>query len=231
VEAPIAGYLELLTGLAEAKGRTLGPLEDGKVARRLTAHDAELFASGVDLGHLRIDDRGYLLTRDPHQTTAWLVEGNPCWPCWEYLPHAAAYVELIERHGFPIPAVRFETPGVEHGIDADLAIVDANGSVVVLGEAKKESRELDRLLEQLPAYAAADPGPPTTREPRRAVRKLAHRLWRTRAPWLWLVGPADRRAFEVSYGPLTLRGQPSLPNPDDLALGVFDGHPRIRLPA
>jgi hypothetical protein len=48
VEATIAGYLELLTGLAEAKGRTLGPLEDGKVARRLTAHDAELFASGVD---------------------------------------------------------------------------------------------------------------------------------------------------------------------------------------
>jgi hypothetical protein len=138
---------------------------------------------------------------------------------------------LIERHGFPIPAVRFETPGVEHGVDADLAIVDANGSVVVLGEAKKESRELDRLLEQLPAYAAADPGPPTTREPGRAVRKLAHRLWRTRAPWLWLVGPADRRAFEVSYGPLTLRGQPSLPKPEDLPLGVFDGHPRIRLPA
>lgn len=217
MEASITGYLELLSELAEAKGRELGTIHPDKAALRLTDHDAGLFAHGVDRGLLRIDGRGYLLTRDPHQATAWLVEGNPCWPCWEYLPHAAAYVELIERHGFPIPSVRFETPEAEHSIDADLAIVDPKGRVVVLGEAKKESRELDRLLEQLPTFAALDPGPPGTREPLRAVCKLAHRLWRTRAPWLWLVGPADRRAFEVSYEPLTLQARPALPSPEHCA--------------
>jgi hypothetical protein len=230
MEPSIAGYLQLLAGLAEAKGRALGPLDASKVALRLTDHDARLFASGLDHGHLRIDGRGYLVTRDPHQATAWLVEGNPCWPCWEYLPHGASYVELIAEHDFPVESVRFETPGAEYGIDADLAVVDQQGRVVVLGEAKKESRDLDYLLDQLPTYAAADPGPPTTREPKRAVRKLAHRLWRTRAPWLWLIGPADRRAFEVSYEPMALRRRPSLPAAEDLSLGVFEGHPRIRLP-
>lgn len=230
MEASIAGYIALLTGLAESKGRAFGPLDAGKVALRLTEHDAQLFARGLDEGHLKIDERGYLVTRDPHQTTAWLVEGNPCWPCWEYLPHGAAYVELITQHEFPVPSVRFETPGAEHGIDADLAIVDEQGRVVVLGEAKKESRDLDYLLDLLPTYAAGDPGPPTTRESKRAVRKLAHRFWRTRAPWLWLIGPADRRAFEVSYEPMALRRRPSLPAAEDLSLGAFDGHPRIRLP-
>ena len=230
MEASVDGYLELLAELARAKGRELGPLDPGKAVLRLTDRDAELFALGLARGLLRIDGRGYLLTRDPHQATAWLVQGNPCWPCWEYLPHAAAYVELIEHHGWPVSAVRFETPGEEHGIDADLAVVDAQGGVLVLGEAKKESRELDRLLEQLPRFAATDPGPPATRDPLRAVQKLAHRLWRTRAPWLWLVGPADRRAFEVSYEPLALQSRPSLPSPAQLGVGAFGGHPRMRLP-
>jgi hypothetical protein len=230
MEANIAGYLRLLAGLAEAKGRALGPLDAKKVALRLTDHDARLFASGLAEGHLRVDERGYLVTRDPYQATAWLVEGNPCWPCWEYLPHAASYVELIAQHDFPVGSVRFETPGSEYGIDADLAVVDDQGRVVVLGEAKKESRDLDYLLDQLPTYAADDPGPPTTREPKRAVRKLAHRLWLTRAPWLWLIGPADRRVFEVSFEPMVLRRRAALPTAEDLKLGTFDGHPRIRLP-
>jgi hypothetical protein len=67
-----------------------------KVSQRLHEGDAAWFALGVKGGLLRIGAHAYLYTADPHQTTAWLVEGGAvAWPCWEYLPHAAAYVELI----------------------------------------------------------------------------------------------------------------------------------------
>jgi hypothetical protein len=78
VEATVAGYLDLLAKLAEAKSRAFGALDPGRAARRLTEHDAQLFARGLDRGLLRIDERGYLVTQDPHQATAWLVEENPC---------------------------------------------------------------------------------------------------------------------------------------------------------
>jgi hypothetical protein len=183
-------YINLLIKLAEAKGRILAPLDPTKLERRFNEADATLFADGLDGGLLSIDAAGYLVTRDPYQATAWLVEGNPAWPCWEYLPHGAAYVELIDCLGFPSWAVRFETPGSEHNIDADLAVLDKTGRVLIMGEAKKEARELDKLLVQLKQYFAVDPGPPPTRHRDKAAWKLAHRLWITRAPWLWLVAPA-----------------------------------------
>lgn len=225
-------YIQLLEDTARSLGRNVKPLRPGQVAARFTEDDAALFEIGLNEGLLRIDGRGYLHSLDPHQTTAWLVEGNPAWPCWEYLPHAAAYVELITRRGFPLESVRFETPGHEHGLDADLAIVSPQGQVLVLGEAKKESRELDRLLAALTTYSAADPGAPgKDAGGGKAAWKLAHRLWKTAASWLWLVGPGDRRAFSIQYRPLRLEPTTDLPAPAQLALGAYgDGHPRIQVP-
>lgn len=232
MEGTVAGYVALLGQLARNRGRRLGPPDPVKLSRRFTEADAALFAAGLDAGLLRIDEKGYLRTKDLRQTTAWLVEGTPCWPCWEYLPHGAAYVELIVRHGFPSWSVRFETPGTEHGLDADLAVVAADGRVRIMGEAKKESRELDRLLEQLLGFVEQDPGPPRHGDPRKAAWKLAHRLWLTRAPWLWLVGPDDRRAFAVSYEPMRIDPRGSLPMPQELDLGHHTdaAPPHITLP-
>jgi hypothetical protein len=85
------GYLQLLVRCASARGGSLAPLDAVKVSQRLHEGDAAWFALGVKGGLLRIGAHAYLYTADPHQTTAWLVEGGAvAWPCWEYLPHAAA---------------------------------------------------------------------------------------------------------------------------------------------
>jgi hypothetical protein len=77
-------------------------------------------------------------------------------------------------------------------------------------------------------YFASDPGTPIgVSGMAKAVWNLAYRLWVTRAPWLWLVGPGDRRAFAVSYQPsLVLRPSGALPTPE--ALGVHRASTRIR---
>lgn len=191
------------------------------MSQRLHEGDAAWFALGVKGGLLRIGAHAYLYTADPHQTTAWLVEGGAvAWPCWEYLPHAAAYVELIRAHGFPVNCVLFETPGREHNLDLDLAVVDASGSVQILGEAKKTAKELDTLLAGMTKHFSRNPGPPVgVRGARQAEWKLAYRLWVTRAPWLWLVGPSDRRRFRVSYdGELKLARVKDLPAPAEIGL-------------
>lgn len=229
---PIEWYVGLLQQIAVRKGKTLRPMIGAQLERRFTVRDADLVRRGFEQGLLRLDARDYLRTRDPYQATAWLIESDPAWPCWEYLPHAAAYVELIDELGFPAHLVRFETPGSEGGLDADLAVVDPQGSVRILGEVKKESAELDRLEVQLSEFLHEDPGPPIAKSTRKAAQKLAHRLWLTRAPWLWLTGPADRRSYRVTHGPLRLDRVASLPTPLELGLAgvTLADVPRIRLP-
>ena len=230
-------YINILIKLAQAKGRILAPLDAIKLERRFNEADATLFADGLDRGLLSIDANGYLVTRDPYQATAWLVERIPARPglvrpCWEYLSHGAGYVELIDRLQFPSWAVRFETPDSEHNIGADLAVLDRAGRVLIMGEAKTEARELDKLLVQLKQYCEVDPGPPPPRHRDKAAWKLAHRLWITRAPWLWLVAPGDRRTFEVSYQPLALQQCDALPEAEEFGfVPSFDAEPpRMRLP-
>jgi hypothetical protein len=227
-------FVHHLDSWAAARGGALASLDPAKVRDRLHESDAALFNRGMRDGLLRVDERGYLFSSDPHQATAWMVEGGAAaWPCWEYLPHAASYVELIVGLGFPETSVRFETPEREHGLDLDLAVVAADGKVLVVGEAKKTTRELDQLLAAMARHFVADPGRPVgVSGMAKAAWKLSYRLWVTRAPWLWLVGPSERRALSVTYQPsLVLTPCAALPTPETLGLATGDSHPLLRLPA
>ena len=140
------------------------------------------------------------VTLDPYQETAWLVEGNPARLCWEYLPHLAAYVELIHELEYPRSAVRFETPGSE--LNLDLAAVDGQGRVLVLGEAKSEPRQL--FLERLLPTFRGDPGKPLPRSATDAPKGPLREAWEagpsslgTPAPHLWLVASGERLAYDV----------------------------------
>src|SRR4051812_42859488 len=121
-------YLQEMDRCAAYLGRQLWPIKPAYIERRLHESDAELVARGLDAGLLEFEGN-YLRSRDPHQHTAWLVEGDPAHLCWEYLPHMAAYVELVRDLGYPVEAVRFETPDAE--MNLDLAVVDAEGAIVV----------------------------------------------------------------------------------------------------
>src|SRR6266511_393964 len=66
-------------------------------------------------------------------------------------------------------------------------------------------------------FSQAPPGEETRRRGDEA-RQLAWRLWLTRAPHLWLVGPGARRAYRCSYAPLVLDTTPSLPSAEKLRL-------------
>jgi hypothetical protein len=228
-------YLDLLERLAHARGTPLRQLSEAELESRCSERDAALFAAGIRSGSIRVEDEGCRLwTLDPWQATAWLVEGRPeSWPCWEYLPHAAAYVELLGE--YPSALVRFETPEPE--LNLDLAVVTARGTVAILGEVKTESRQLDALLKVLGEFDRVDPGKPRPVRAggptgsRREAWKLAHQLWATRAPWLWLVASNDRRPFSVRYEPsMMLEAHGSLPTPQDLGIAVGPArHPTLRL--
>jgi len=170
---------------------------------------------GLDEGLLATNGN-YLRTLDPHQGTAWLVEGNPVHPCWEYLPHMAAYVELIRVAGVPPPLVRFETPDSE--LNLDLGVLTPSGQTVLLGEVKARSAQLDSLLRFLPDFEQADPGraAPVARGgptgSQREAWKLAHQLWVLRPKVLWLVAPDDRRAFILDFRQHSLSLTPSTPD-------------------
>src|SRR4051794_21473520 len=111
--------IDTLSGCARYLGRKLADIDDRHLGARLAEGDAELFEQGLRQGLLQIEGN-YLHTLDPHQATAWLVEGTPARPCWEYVPHAAVYVELISLRGYPVGAVRFETPEREADMSLDL---------------------------------------------------------------------------------------------------------------
>ncbi len=199
-----AAYLSLMEQCAAHLGRELVQLSEKHLATRLVESDAALVMTGIDAEIL--DVRGnYLHTLDPRQATAWLVEGTPAHLCWEYVPHAAAYVELVDTLRLPPGSVRFETPDSEAGMSLDLAVVDPEGHVVILGEVKMEPGQIHRLAAGL-AKHDADPGKPASVKAggpigiRRDAWKLAHQLWQTRAPWLWLVAAGSRATYEVHYG-------------------------------
>ena len=198
-----AAYLALMERCAAHLGRELAPVSEKYLTTRLVESDAELVMRGIDAGILRISGN-YLRTLDPRQATAWLVEGTPAHLCWEYVPHAAAYVELIDVLGLPRGSVRFETPESEVRMSLDLAVVDRSGRILVLGEVKMESGQIRQLARGLVEHGA-DPGKPSTAKAggpsglRREAWKLAHQLWQTRAPWLWLVAAGSRSTYEVRY--------------------------------
>lgn len=225
----------VLRGCAEHLGRELGPIRDSYLESRLVERDAELVMRGFEVGLLRVGGN-YLHTLDPRQATSWLVEGDPAHPCWEYVPHAAAYVELIAERGYPAGSVRFETRESEAGMSLDLVVVDRDGRPVVLGEVKMEAGQVERLAAGL-AEHVRDPGKPATVRAggpqgiRREAWKLAHQLWQTGAPWLWLVAAGRRVAYRVTYGgTLGLTRVDELPGPRTLGVELGDDWPLLTLP-
>jgi hypothetical protein len=222
-----------MAACARSVGRELAPLKRHHEAR-LVESDATLVEKGFASGLLRLEKGRNVVTADPYQATAWLVEGDPAWPCWEYLPHMAAYVHLIRDLEYPSQAVRFETPDVE--LRLDLAVLDDLGHVLVLGEVKVSPAQLSSLEAVLPTFEGdpAEPVPVKQGGPQGMLReawKLAHQLWVTRAPYLWLVAAGTRRGFAVSYaGHLVLTPMTELPTADALwPDGFSGGTPRISL--
>lgn len=201
--AGVDRYLDRMRSCAGALGRQLREPSARYRQLRLSERDVELFERGLAEGLLRIEGGNRLITSDPWQGTAWLVEGNPAWPCWEYLPHAAAYVELVLDHHYPLAAIGFETDNSE--MNLDLAVVAEDGAVLLLGEAKTEASQVRALAADVLQFTS-DPGkaPPksTAGAPAGAQReawKLAHQLWMLRPPFLWLVASGERLALAVDY--------------------------------
>ena len=236
VERPhTASYLARMAQCAAATGRSLGPIKDQHLVTRLLEHDAALIEQGLTSSLLQIDSN-YLRTRDPRRATAWLTEGDPAHPCWEHVPHAAAYVELIQVLRFPTGSVRFETPETEVRASLDLVVVEPSGQVVILGEVKMEAAQVARLADAVQEHAT-DPGKPAMVRSggpqglRREAWKLAHQLWKTQALWLWLVAAGRREAYRVRYDDgLRLELLNSLPGPDDVGVELAGDWPVLRLP-
>lgn len=135
------------------------------------------------------------------------------WYNAEYLPQIAAYVHAIAELGYPSDRVLFELP--DQALKLDLAILNDAGEVIVLGEAKRALPMLNNLVEEVSRhYREADPG----EEGRNESRQLAWRLWRTRTPILWLIGPGERRVYKISYGPINFERIRGLPAASEIGL-------------
>lgn len=140
------------------------------------------------------------------------------WYNAEYLPQIAAYVDAILNLGYSRDRVLFELP--DKALKLDLAILDDEKRIVVLGEAKRTAPMLDKLVADVTGkYGSENPG----EEGRNESRQLAWRLWTTQARYLWLIGPDVRSAFAVDYAPLRLTALNSLPSAHDLHLGDVPG--------
>ena len=189
----------------------------------IAAPDVELFFEGVDAGLIELQRGAKFNTQDrPKAGGRWSLLSRSEQGSWynaEYLPQLAAYVDAIARLGYPSERVLFELPAA--ALQLDLAILDDDANVLVLGEAKRDVAMLDALLESVrERFSDTAPGPETKKRGDEA-RQLAWRLWTIRPPLLWLIGPDSRRAFACGYDPLRLIEIGQLP--DASAAGL--GHP------
>ncbi len=127
----------------------------------------------------------------------------------EYVPQIAAYVEAILDLGYPHERVLFELPA--KSLQLDLAILDDDGSVRVLGEAKRSTPALSTLRRGV-VGRFSDKAPAV--EPKRRgdeQRQLAWRLWTVGPEITWLIGPGHREAFQTALAPLRLSSLPQRP--------------------
>src|SRR6478735_9427924 len=125
----------------------LGRYSPDLISRRLTNDDCATLYAGTELGLISWRPAGRFDTLDrpsPPRGRWWLIEkdGETRRPCWEFVPQLAAYVELIRDYGFHRNRVLFDTP--QAALQLDLAVLNNAGWVIVLGEAKKESGDLDK---------------------------------------------------------------------------------------
>ena len=99
-----------------------------------------------------------------------------------------------------------------------------------------EISQIQRLAAGL-AEHAQDPGKPAPVRAggpqgiRREAWKLAHQLWQTRAPYLWLVAAGRRSAYRVMYARgLDLEPLDDLPGPEHLSVSLAEDWPALCLP-
>src|SRR6266446_26602 len=110
--------------------------------------DLRLFFIGLEHEILTLVRGARFNTLDrPRESGRWGLlsrEKQGCRYNSEYLAQIAAYVEAIHELGYPSGRVFFELPHV--ALKLDLAILNDEGTVVVLGEAKRALHMLDHLL-------------------------------------------------------------------------------------
>lgn len=160
------------------------------------AGDVELFFRGVEAGLIRLEPSGRFNTLDrPKEGGRWALLSRSRAGGWfnaEYLPQLAAYVEAILDLGYPCERVLFELPAA--ALQLDLAILDDDGNVMVLGEAKRSTPALAALARGA-VHRFGDTAP-TDDTKRRGdeQRQLAWRLWTVAPQLTWLIGPGHREA-------------------------------------
>ena len=193
-------------------------------AHTIAADDLRLFFLGLENGTVTLYRGARFNTLDrPRARGRWGLlsrEKTGCRYNAEYLSQVAAYVEAIHGLDYPSERVLFELPHT--ALKLDLAILNDEGAVIVLGEAKRAVFSLERILTEVQErYRDVDPG----EQGRHEARQLAWRLWQTKAPYLWLIGPGERRAYRTRYAPLVFEPLPSLPRADQIGLAHLPERP------
>ncbi|XRQ12161.1 hypothetical protein ACN3XK_15070 [Actinomadura welshii] len=186
----------------------------------IDAGDLALFFAGLERGLITLHRGARFNTLDrPTPTGRWGLLSRSRSGGWynaEYLPQIAAYVDAITNAHYPAERVLFELPAA--ALQLDLAILDDESNVVVLGEAKRDTGALKPLREGvLGRFADQAPGPETKKRGDEQ-RQLAWRLWNVRPRVTWLIGPGYRAAFATSTPPLRMTELLRLPDAETLDL-------------
>lgn len=182
--------------------------------------DVGLFFRGVEAGIIRLEPGGKFNTWDrPKPGGRWSLLSRSKAGGWynaEYLPQIAAYVEAILDLGYSKDRVLFELPAAS--LQLDLAVLDDDGAVVVLGEAKRDVAMLPKLARAVSErFSEIAPGEESKKRGDEA-RQLAWRLWTVAPRFTWLIAPGQRLAFETSLSPLALRPLSALPHASEIGL-------------
>lgn len=182
--------------------------------------DVDLFFQGLDCGLITLKRGARFNTLDrPTSDGHWGLlsrAANGGWYNAEYLPQLAAYVDAIVHLAYPAERVFFELP--QRALQLDLAIIDDQSHVVILGEAKRATAALEPLRTGALHRFSVAPPTPETKKQGDEQRQLAWRLWTARPAITWLIGPGHREAFRTETDPLRLTSLPGLPSAAELQL-------------
>lgn len=184
--------------------------------------DLELFFAGVEAGLVHLERGGKFNTCDrPKAGGRWSLLSKAQQGGWynaEYLPQLAAYVDAILTLGYPKERLLFELPA--SALQLDLAILDDTGRVVVLGEAKRETGMLSKLIGSIEARFTDEAPSDESKKRGDEARQLAWRLWSVRPELCWLIAPGERLAYRCEFEPLRLTLIGPLPAAAELGLDV-----------
>lgn len=176
--------------------------------------DLRLFFQGLEAGLIELQRGARFNTVDrPTSDGHWGLLSRAKDGGWynaEYLPQLAAYVEAILELGYDRNRVLFELPG--SALRLDLAILDDDGRVAVLGEAKRDNTMLDRLLNDVIRRFGNERPSEESKKRGDEARQLAWRVWTVRPELLWLIGPGHRTAWRCAYEPLRFDPLGDLPS-------------------